>query len=60
MPIFEYSCADCGGSFEKLQKTATDPKPVCSICGSENVIKELSAFSSAGSSTSDAGCYSGG
>lgn len=60
MPIFEYNCTECGCNFEKLQKTAAEPKPVCPDCGSTETRKQLSVFSSAGSTTSGAGCYSGG
>jgi putative FmdB family regulatory protein len=60
MPIFEYSCTKCGCRFEKLHKTTTEPKPICPDCGSSEARKELSAFSSGGSSASGAGCYSGG
>lgn len=60
MPIFEYNCTECGCNFEKLHKTTAEPKPVCPGCGSTETRKMLSAFSSAGSTTSGEGCYSGG
>lgn len=60
MPIYEYSCRDCGSRFEKLQKSGSGSKPACPSCGSEETIKEFSTFSSVESSSSGAGCYSGG
>jgi len=60
MPIFEYSCTDCGCRFEKLQKSGTELKANCPDCGSWGTKKELSTFSSVGSATSGDGCYSGG
>lgn len=60
MPIFEYSCTECGCNFEKLHKTTDEPKPVCPECGSRETKKELSTFSSVGPSTAAAGCNSGG
>ena len=63
MPIFEYTCLKCAHRFEKLQKSSTVASTECPECGSFDVRKELSAFSSAVSSSSTAGaagCYSGG
>jgi putative FmdB family regulatory protein len=54
MPIFEYSCLKCGFRFEKVQQ----PGVVCLECGSLEVKKELSAFSTGASSSS--ACFSGG
>lgn len=59
MPIFEYTCAACGCSFEKLQKNSEEQFPACPSCGSTDVGKKLSAFSSAGAAAS-ASCFSGG
>lgn len=61
MPIYEYRCKACGFSFEKLMKSTNQNTPECPKCGASEVIKEMSIFSSAGSSTSTgAGCFSGG
>lgn len=60
MPIYEYLCATCGAHFEKLQKSGVASEVVCPTCGSMEVKKEFSTFSSAGSSSSAAGCFSGG
>lgn len=60
MPIFEYTCQECSHRFEKLQKSSTVALTECPECGSSDVRKEMSAFSSAVSPSSAAGCYSGG
>ena len=54
MPIFEYVCMSCGNRFEKLQKAGAACEPGCPACGSAEVKKELSIFSSAGASCSTA------
>jgi len=33
MPIYEYQCQKCGGTFEYTQKMSDDPKSVCESCG---------------------------
>jgi len=50
----------CGHRFEKLQKDSTAVTAECPSCGSDEVKRELSTFSAAGSSSSAAGCFSGG
>lgn len=52
MPMFEYSCIACGFRFEKLQKSGEADKVICPACGSAEVKRELSPFSS---STGSAG-----
>ncbi len=47
MPIYEYVCCACGGSFEHLARTLSEKAPVCPVCGSGDVRKELSTFSTA-------------
>jgi putative FmdB family regulatory protein len=42
MPLFEYTCADCGKSFELLMREGVTP--VCPACRGERVEKQLSAF----------------
>ncbi len=55
MPIYEYSCQDCGHQFETLVRNQND-RPHCPSCTSENLSKELSvpavARAHAGSSSS--------
>lgn len=58
MPIFEYVCKKCGTRFEKLQKGSASEECSCPSCGSLEVKKALSVFSSAGGSESK--CNSGG
>lgn len=60
MPIYEYVCTICGNHFEKLQKSGVASEIECPTCGSMEVKKEFSTFSSAGSASSAAGCSSGG
>jgi putative FmdB family regulatory protein len=47
MPIFEYRCSECGRRFEELV-LSDSKKIVCPDCGSEDVEKEFSLFSSSG------------
>jgi len=54
MPIIEYACVACGNHFEKLQKSAAACQAECPECGSAEVEKKLSIFSSAGASCSTA------
>lgn len=47
MPIYEYVCRKCGEGFVLLQRLGTTEKDtVCPKCGSQEVKKKLSAFSS--------------
>ncbi|MEO7142175.1 MAG: zinc ribbon domain-containing protein [Bryobacteraceae bacterium] len=43
MPIFEYSCSDCGTKFEKLVRRSDDA-PACPSCGRDHLRQELSTF----------------
>ncbi|WP_041720420.1 FmdB family zinc ribbon protein [Pseudodesulfovibrio piezophilus] len=45
MPIFEYSCEDCGGEFEELVFDR-DECPPCPKCGSGKTGKLMSAVRS--------------
>ena len=58
MPIFEYDCASCGVSFEKLVRNAASAsgteKVNCPHCNSRKVKKRISTFAhsvAGGSST---------
>jgi putative FmdB family regulatory protein len=42
MPIFEYECKECHGSFELLMRS--DTRVACPSCDSERVVKKLSLF----------------
>lgn len=45
MPIYEYSCPDCGHRFDVLQKFSDDPVRDCPSCKAQNVKKLISATS---------------
>jgi putative FmdB family regulatory protein len=45
MPILEYQCHQCGGTFEHFtQRPMTAKAPVCPNCGTENAERVLSVF----------------
>jgi putative FmdB family regulatory protein len=45
MPMFEYVCRACGERFEELRSAKDEgPGPLCPECGSEKVVKLVSAF----------------
>jgi putative FmdB family regulatory protein len=45
MPIYEYSCRDCGARFEKLLRRAEDAAELaCPTCGQRDLAQELSVF----------------
>ncbi len=51
MPIYEYTCTDCGAQFEKLVRSiAAVVEVCCPECGSSQVKKGWSLFGMAGSS----------
>jgi putative FmdB family regulatory protein len=52
MPIFEYSCSDCGKRFEFLVRG--EITPVCPACRGERVEKQLSVFAVGASSPKSA------
>lgn len=43
MPIYEYQCERCHGTFEAIQKFSDAPLTTCRLCGEEGVRKLLSA-----------------
>jgi len=43
MPIYEYSCNDCGTKFEKLVRGNTT-EVLCPSCGQTHLKQELSTF----------------
>jgi len=45
MPIFEFSCIECGAHLEVLV-SGSSAQPKCTACGSSNLKKELSVPSS--------------
>ncbi|MFQ5601997.1 MAG: FmdB family zinc ribbon protein [bacterium] len=44
MPIFEYTCSDCGSHFEKLQWSNDSEGIECPSCTGANVNKLFSRF----------------
>jgi len=47
MPIFEYTCPNCGEAFEKIILNRSQPPPVCPKCGFKRVDRKLSVFATA-------------
>ena len=64
MPIFEYSCPNCGHRFEKLVLSSKRNRELtCPSCGSQDVQKAISLFGTAGKGSSGgaaANCAPGG
>ena len=50
MPIFEYTCEDCGTAFEKLVRRSAENGVACPSCGHDHVKQELSTFAARASS----------
>ena len=49
MPLYEFTCTNCGRTFEELVSTGLDGQGVtCPECGSEEVEKLVSRFASSG------------
>ena len=64
MPIYEYSCDDCGTKFEKLVRRTADAGAVeCPSCGEKHLTQEMSTFAaqvgSGGKSADMPSCPSG-
>lgn len=52
MPMFEYVCRACGERFEELRSARDEgPGPSCPECGSDEVVKLVSAFATSAAST---------
>lgn len=43
MPLYEYKCPSCGFMNEILQKSSSEPAPVCPECG-KGLEKQYSTF----------------
>ena len=43
MPIYEYKCASCGATMEKLQKISDPALTDCPECGKSTLEKQVSA-----------------
>jgi putative FmdB family regulatory protein len=64
MPIFEYSCDDCGTRFEKLVRRSSAVEDVtCPSCGHDHLHQEYSTFAAhahgAKSEAAPMGCGAG-
>jgi len=64
MPIFEYSCDDCGTKFEQLVRRSADANTVrCPSCGRDHLTTQYSTFAArsaaAASAKSIADCGEG-
>lgn len=57
MPIFEYTCRDCGKSCELIVRSSE--KPVCEHCGSRNLHKNFSVFSAHAAKSEGPACAGG-
>jgi putative FmdB family regulatory protein len=53
MPIYEYTCRDCGKQFEELVRS--DSRPECPACHGHRLEKMLSAFAVSSDSGADNG-----
>jgi putative FmdB family regulatory protein len=62
MPLYEYTCKVCKTRFTILQRIgATEKETQCIYCGSGDVKKEMSSFSSSGfARTSGSGSFPAG
>lgn len=62
MPIYEYSCDNCGNCFEQLVFSSEDEKNItCGKCGGKKIKKIISSFSclSQGNESGISGCSPG-
>ncbi len=44
MPIYEFTCRDCGEDFEMIRKVTDGENPACPVCRSHNTKKKMSGF----------------
>lgn len=56
MPLYEYSCLECGHCFEELVRSSetNEETPVCPACGSWETERRMSAFSTPSGGQGDA------
>jgi len=45
MPIYEFTCEECGNRFEELVASVRAGGPACPRCGSQHIAQRLSAVS---------------
>jgi len=57
MPIYEFKCQKCEGTFEFLSfRSGDDDNVICPACGSKQTEKLLSSFASVSSSRDLSSC----
>jgi putative FmdB family regulatory protein len=60
MPLYPFSCSDCGTEFEELvTRPTTDPKTECPSCGGKNVARRFgvpAAVSTSGTELPQTNC----
>lgn len=59
MPIYEYTCKECGNEFEELVPLNSETEPACPQCDSKNTTKKVSLFGGMGDTTGSS-CGTGG
>jgi len=57
MPLYEYTCEECGKRFEKLAHSGDEVD--CPGCGSSDTARNLGSFSVATGDAADGGCPTG-
>lgn len=58
MPIYEYTCRQCGESFEKMVRfSEADLLPACPKCESKDTSKKISIFGFSGGVSSDSASF---
>ena len=61
MPLYEYSCADCGHRFEILQRIGEGAEGLrCPCCDADRLDKQFSTFASASDGKAAASPVAGG
>jgi len=55
MPIYEYTCTECGKEFEELVPLKRPDNPPCPVCGSAKTEKKMSLPGGTGSTSSSCG-----
>ncbi len=52
MPLYEYTCSNCGESFDKIVRfSEADQMPACPACGEKETRKKISAGAVIGASS---------
>lgn len=61
MPLYAYSCKDCGQEFEKMLRfSEAEQRPVCPTCGSPETHKKLATIATMGMTAFGTGDSGGG